>query len=425
MDRIGAAVKVTIYLSESDRHGQKPLYLSILELLKHERAAGATALHGLAGFGASSRIHSSTVVDLAADLPVLIEWVDHADRVERVLPLLLELAPQALVTRQPVEIIGQAPRSLRSLPADMPVQEIMARQVPTIAPDAPAAAAIERLIHQRARTLPVLDANGRLVGLLTDGDLLQRLGLPSAGVQAALGSEELHTQLAALRASGQTVADLMHREVFTVGPATSLAAAVQQMTTHRVKRLPVVDEAGHLLGLLSRVDILRAFAQQEFVAPRLQPGRAATATVVGEIMTRAVPTVAADMPLDAVVNRLIGAAQRRAVVVDADRRVLGIITDGDLLTRANAAERPGVLQKLLHRLGREENVGLVARTAAQVMTAQPVTVTPETALQEALGLLLQHEIKRLPVVDAEGRLVGLVGRGAILQALADQWEVSV
>ena len=52
------------------------------------------------------------------------------------------------------------------------------------------------------------------------------------------------------------------------------------------------------------------------------------------------------------------------------------------------------------------------------MTANPITVTPETPLLDALRLLLRHKIKRLPVVDEDGKLVGLVGRGAILQALA-------
>jgi CBS domain-containing protein len=52
------------------------------------------------------------------------------------------------------------------------------------------------------------------------------------------------------------------------------------------------------------------------------------------------------------------------------------------------------------------------------MTGHPVTVTPETPLLDALRLLLQQKIKRLPVVDGDGRVVGLVGRGEILQALA-------
>jgi len=61
---------------------------------------------------------------------------------------------------------------------------------------------------------------------------------------------------------------------------------------------------------------------------------------------------------------------------------------------------------------------LTKRTTGGVMTANPITVTPETPLLDALRLLLQHKIKRLPVVDTDGKLVGLVGRGEILQALA-------
>jgi CBS domain-containing protein len=143
---------------------------------------------------------------------------------------------------------------------------------------------------------------------------------------------------------------------------------------------------------------------------------------ISEIMTGEVPTVSADMPLNNVVDLLLGAAQRRVVVVDPQRRVLGIITDGDLIRRASAGERSGLLQKLAGRLGRdrENGVALAKRTAAEVMTPNPVTVTPDTPLLEALRLLLQHGIKRLPVVDADGRLVGLVGRGAIMQSLAQE-----
>lgn len=423
----GTATKVTLYLGESDRRGGKPLYLLVLELLQREHAAGATALHGLAGFGASSRIHSSTLVDLAADLPVIVEWVDHPDRVAYLLPLLLELAPDALIITQQVTVASGVRHGLRSLPADLPVEAVMTRAVQTIAPDASIAEAFELLIRKHVRTLPVLNAAGRVVGILTDGDLLERLGLPSAGVHAAITRAELRAEIEALRAGGQTVADLMHSAVITVSPAAPLVEAVHLMTARGVKRLPVTDAEGGLLGLISRVDVLRALAQEQFADSSDQEAAGipvAGATRVSDIMTRAVPTVEADMPLPAVVSSLIGAAQRRAVVIDKQRRVLGIITDGDLLARATPAERPGLLGKVLQRLNREREEGVVLspRRAAEVMTSNPVTVTPDTTLQEALRLLLQHEIKRLPVTDAEGRLLGLVGRGAILQALAADLE---
>lgn len=81
--------------------------------------------------------------------------------------------------------------------------------------------------------------------------------------------------------------------------------------------------------------------------------------------------------------------------------MLGIITDGDLLKRASAGERAGVLQAFAGRLlgGRGAAIDLGKCTAAEVMTGQPLTVLPETPLLDALRLLLQHKIKRLPVVD--------------------------
>jgi CBS domain-containing protein len=135
-------------------------------------------------------------------------------------------------------------------------------------------------------------------------------------------------------------------------------------------------------------------------------------------MVADVPTVHSDAPLNTVVDLLVNAAQRRIVVVDAQRHVLGIITDGDLLKRASAGERAGLLQVFARRLTASATIDLAKRSAGAVMTAAPITVTPETPLLDALRLLLQHKIKRLPVVDEAGRLVGLVGRGDILQALA-------
>lgn len=137
-------------------------------------------------------------------------------------------------------------------------------------------------------------------------------------------------------------------------------------------------------------------------------------------MLTQVQTVRSDAKLNKIVELLVSTAERRVVVVDAQRHVLGIITDGDLLKRATADERAGILQALGRRRpgSRPAALALAGRTADEVMTAQPVTVTAETPLLEALRLLLQHKVKRLPVVDSEGRLVGLVGRGQILQALA-------
>jgi CBS domain-containing protein len=420
MEIVGTATKVMIYVGESDRWGQKSLYMAILEMLKAEDCAGATVMRGLAGFGAHSRIHTASIIDLSSDLPLVIEWVDDPARVARVMPRLTEMVSEGLITCQQVEVVTYGHRGLRALRAAAPVHDLMSREVRTVTPATPIADAVEMLIGKTYRSLPVVDDARRIVGILTDGDLLARLGLPDASVLSALTAAELGRELDALRRSGQTVADLMVSPVVTTTEDAAIADAMRVMATHGIKRLPVVDQSGRIVGVVSRVDVLRAMAQplaREAPERTLPPGHY---TRVRDVMVTDVPTVQSAAPLSMVVDLLVSAAQRRIVVVDSQRHVLGIITDGDLLNRASAAERAGLLQAFARRLagGGEATIDLAKRTAGEVMTANPITVIPETPLLDALRLLLQHKIKRLPVVDAGGQLVGLVGRGEILQALA-------
>ncbi|RME72045.1 MAG: CBS domain-containing protein [Chloroflexi bacterium] len=424
MQIIGLAKKVTVYIGESDRWGRKPLYMAVLDLLKQEDCAGATVTRGLAGFGAHSRIHTASLVALSADLPLVIEWVDSPERVSRVMPRLREMVTEGLITVQDVEVVTYSHRRLQDLPADIPVQNVMRREVHTVQPDTPLADAVEMLLDKVYRTLPVVDGEGRPVGIVTDGDLLKRASLLAVSAQRQLTRDELTAELRRLRQSGQTVADVMTRNPVLITASASLAEAVGQLQKHGIKRLPVVDAEGRLVGIISRADILRALARPpvaELPRQNPPPGRHA---LVKDIMLTNVPTVHADAPLAQVVDLLVGSARRRVVVVDDQQRVVGIITDGDLLKRATETERPGIIQSLTRRktVGGRAGLHLQQRTAAEVMTPNPICVQADTPLLTALQLLLSHHIKRLPVVDRQGVLVGLLGRAGILQVLARELE---
>jgi PII-like signaling protein len=105
---------VRILLGESDRFHHVPLARALLERLRREGFAGATVLHGVAGFGASSVIHSANLIELSADLPVVIEVVDDQSHVERLLPILDEMVTGgALVTVERVRVVKYAPASRR------------------------------------------------------------------------------------------------------------------------------------------------------------------------------------------------------------------------------------------------------------------------------------------------------------------------
>ena len=97
---------VRIFVGESDVWQHRPLARALLERLRAEGFAGATVIHGVAGFGASSVIHTANLIELSADLPVLIEVVDDAAHVEKLLPILDEmLGGGALVTIERVRVV--------------------------------------------------------------------------------------------------------------------------------------------------------------------------------------------------------------------------------------------------------------------------------------------------------------------------------
>jgi PII-like signaling protein len=111
----GEQFLVRILLGESDQFHHMPLARALLERLRREGFAGATVIHGVAGFGASSVIHTASLVELSTDLPVLIEVVDDQGHVDRLLPILDEMVTGgALVTVERVRVVRYAAGEKRS-----------------------------------------------------------------------------------------------------------------------------------------------------------------------------------------------------------------------------------------------------------------------------------------------------------------------
>lgn len=101
----GAAKRLRIYIGESDRWQGKSLYHAIVLKAKELDLAGATVFRGLMGYGANSRIHTSRIVELSSDLPIMIEIVDSAAYINKLMPFLDEMVQEGLVTIDDVEII--------------------------------------------------------------------------------------------------------------------------------------------------------------------------------------------------------------------------------------------------------------------------------------------------------------------------------
>jgi PII-like signaling protein len=107
----GSATRLTIFVKESDTWHHKPLYTEIVHRAHRAGLAGASVFHGIEGYGKSSRIHTSRILSLTEDLPVLIVIVDHEASVQAFLPQLDELVTEGLVMVDPVDVVKYVSRA--------------------------------------------------------------------------------------------------------------------------------------------------------------------------------------------------------------------------------------------------------------------------------------------------------------------------
>ncbi len=105
----GDATKLTVYIGDSFRYRRKKLYCAIVEMLHDEGIAGATVLHGIEGYGADKQIHTARILDLSADLPVVVVAVDRTEKIEAILPKLDAMVEKGLVTTVRVRIAISRP----------------------------------------------------------------------------------------------------------------------------------------------------------------------------------------------------------------------------------------------------------------------------------------------------------------------------
>ncbi|MBI2994104.1 MAG: DUF190 domain-containing protein [Gammaproteobacteria bacterium] len=97
------AVKVSVYVNEADQWRHLPLHLEILRMLHEQGLAGGTVLRAVAGFTGQGGVQSTSLVDVGGKLPLVIEFIDSPEAVERVMPLLKQMAGSRLIVRQTVE----------------------------------------------------------------------------------------------------------------------------------------------------------------------------------------------------------------------------------------------------------------------------------------------------------------------------------
>ncbi len=142
----------------------------------------------------------------------------------------------------------------------MKTSEIMTYPVITVMPETPIAEAARLMLQHRISGLPVVDAKGAVIGMITEGDLLRRAETGSAPhhprwLELLLSPGRLAGEYA--EAHARKVSEAMTRDVVSVAPDTEIASVVLLMKKRNIKRLPVIDN-GRLVGIVSRANLVRA-----------------------------------------------------------------------------------------------------------------------------------------------------------------------
>ncbi len=207
--------------------------------------------------------------------------------------------------------------------------DIMTGEVKTISPDATIEEAIGLLLSARVSGLPVVDSEGRLVGVVSEGDFLHRAELGAARrrsrwIEFLLGPGEIAESY--VLSHGRKVQEVMTRDVATVAESAALTEIVELMDKRKVKRVPVVS-GDRLVGIITRSDLLRALSAAIAAKPAATAAECTDQAILGKLFAELKNQgFASPRTLDVVVDHgvvnlrgeIFDERQRQALIVAAE-----------------------------------------------------------------------------------------------------------
>jgi CBS domain-containing protein len=405
---------IEIFTSELTRCQGKPVAESVIQYVRNLKiAARCIVTKGIAGCYESGEVATGRMEILSYNLPVRIYIVLPAAECERVLAGLDPLVGDGIIALHDLQVVGHRARNA-FFPPQLRVRDAMTAKPQSIAAGGSLSEAARLLLSSIFTGLPVVDDRGRPLGIITQGDLIHRGGMPlRLGLLAETDQdrrETVLTQMADRRAD-----EVMSAPAIIIGQDLPLTEAVDLMLERRVKRLPVVDTEGRLTGMLSRLDIFRTVMREapDWNAFRAQRVQVTDLKHVGDILRRDTHAVPPDTPIDEVI-RVIGHNDiQRVAVVNDQGILLGLISDRDLLCYFK--QDPAGIWGVLTKPKNAPEGRLQSAQASAVMRTDLITVKESTTVAEAIALMTQKALKRLPVVDNQGRFQGMISRDSLLR----------
>jgi CBS domain-containing protein len=415
---------IEIFTSEKTRWKGRPLDEAIVQYVHDLKiAARCLVTRAIDGCYESGEVATGRLEILSYNMPLRIAIVLPASEIGRVLPEVEAMVTDGIVAVHHLDVVSHKTRK-QLVPKQIKVRNIMTPDPRKVSLTTPLDQVVRQLLSSIFTGVPVVDDADRPAGVITQGDLIYKGKMPMRlGLLAASGSAKLDAVLAALAA--KSAKEVMTSPVIIIGQDQYVKEAVDLMLSKRVKRLPVVDAGGRLTGMLSRLDIFRTIMQEapDWNAFKQQSVTVGDARTVSDIMRRDTHTVLPEASVDEVIRLIDSNDIQRIAVVDKEGHFLGLISDRDLLVAFSPNFSDAIWDQFLSivpfsergKRHRELKDHLQAKTAAEVMNTDIVKVQETTPVDEAIALMTQKGIKRLPVLDSEGKFKGMISRDSLLR----------
>ena len=414
---------VEIFTNERTKWEGRPIGQAVVEYVRSLKlAARCIVARGTEGSYEGGEIATRRIELLSYNLPIRITVVLPESNLDAVLPVFENMVADGVIGVSELQVVSYKARKLL-LPRQVKVRDIMTPDPVTVARATPLDQVVRILLTSIFTGVPVVEDN-HPVGVITQGDLIYKGKMPvRLGLLAAAEAARLETVLAEL--SSRKAEDVMTSPVVTIGPDRYVREAINLMMDKKLKRLPVVDERGLLIGMLSRLDVFRAIMKEapDWKAFGKHDVQVGTLKTVSDIMRRDTHTVLPTAPVEDVIREIDKNDIQRVAVVDAKGEFLGLISDKDLLL-AFASEHPeGIWEQLKSLVPLTERAKryrdfkekLKLRTASEVMNTTVTTVHEDTSIDIAISLMTERGFKRLPVLDEAGKFKGMISRDSLLR----------
>jgi CBS domain-containing protein len=411
--------KIEIYTSEQARWEGRPLYDAVIQFVHDLKiAARCLVTRGIEGAYENGEIATGRIEVLSYNMPLRITIIVPAVEAEKILSRVDEMVSDGVIAVDDLQVFSHKTNGLL-IPKHAKVRDIMTPDPKKVSMDATLDEVARLLLSSTFTGVPVVNREGRPVGVISQGDLIYKAGMPvRLGLLAT--SDQQKVSLVLEKLASKTAKEVMTRPAITIEQDKFVTDAVNLMLKRQVKRLPVTDADGKLVGNLSRLDVFHTILRE---CPDWHAFQKQQITVnlrfVSDIMRRDTSTVLPETPIQEVIRLIDCNDIQRVCVVDREGLFLGLISDRDLLG-AFSDQSTGLWNYLVSKISSTEGSrlreDLRSKTAGEVMNIKIETIQENAPINEAIRLMLEKAIKRLPVVDERGKFKGMISRDALLRA---------